>query len=292
MNPTSLLWRDLTLATGRDAPYRIHTLEGWEDRPPARYDKQPRSRGHGTHRSTLYSDERTVTVEGWCHSAEERDELLFGLQAVGAYAEDDDTEPLTVTAAGRTLWAGGQLLEARPMLTRGQWGIGRFGWLLQWRCPDPLRYGAARTSEPVGLPTAGGGLTYPLSYPLSYGAAGSTGRVTLTNAGTAPAPVVLAVRGDLPGGVELSSAATGERLTYVAPIPGAQVVEFDTAAGTVLVEGTSSRRAALTAADWLHVPARDRRTGEAGELTVQLTSLSTVTAGGAQLTATTQDTYW
>lgn len=282
MGPTSVLWRGLTIGAG--SPYRIDTVEGWEERPPARYDKQGRTRGHGSHRSPVWSDERTVTVTGWSFSPEERDALLLQLQAVSGFGDEDDTEPLTVTAAGRTLWAGAQLVRAVPSLNRGQWGAGWFGWLLQWRCPDPLRYGPAR-SVPTGLPSDGGGLTYPLTYPLSYGTAGSPGQITLTNAGTAPAPIVFAVRGDLPQGTELSAAATGERLTYTAPILGAQVVEFDTAAGTVLVEGTSSRRAALTSADWLHVPAK-------GELTVQFTSLGGTPAGGALLTATTQDTYW
>lgn len=280
MNPTSLSWRGLTVGAG--SRYRMRTLEGWEDRPTARYDKQNRTRGHGSHRSHVWSDERTVTVEGWCWTATDRDALLMGLQAVSAYSDTDDTEPLVVTAAGRTLTAGAQLLEARPALLRGEWGVGRFGWLLQWRCPDPLRYGPPRT-VPTGLPTSGGGLVYPLTYPLDYGALGDTGQLQLTNAGTAPAPILFTVRGPLPQGWELSAA--GQRLTYPVPVPAGQVLAIDTAEGTVLVEGTASRRANLTAADWLTVPAQS-------SLTVQLTSLGGAYDPAAQATATVQDTYW
>jgi hypothetical protein len=283
VGPTNVAWRGLTLGNG--TLYRLDTVEGWEERPPGRYNNTPRTRAHGSHRSQVLADERIVTVTGWAFTPEQRDELLEQLQDVSGFGDVDDTEPLTITAAGRTLTAGAQLIRAVPSLNRGQWGAGWFGWLLQWRCPDPLRYGPARTVGPVGLPTDGGGLTYPLSYPLGYGTAGETGRVALANAGTAPAPIVFAVRGDLPGGAELSAAATGQRLTYAQPIPGQQLVEIDTAAGTVLVEGTSSRRAALISADWLHVPARS-------QLTVQFTSLSLEHAGTAQLVATTQDTYW
>lgn len=42
--------------------------------------------------------------------------------------------------------------------------------------PDPLRYGPAVTVT-TGLPTAGGGLAYPIVYPINYGTPGNPGRV-------------------------------------------------------------------------------------------------------------------
>ena len=285
---TSVEWCGLTLGAGHGE--KTVSVEGWESLPPSRYDKVDRARGHGTHRSRVYADERIVTVTGTTYSATDRDRRLLDLQQRMTFGEDE--EPLTITVAGRTLTASAQLLRCDPVIATGSWNVGLIKWVAQWRCPDPLRYGPARTTDPVKLPTSGSGLTYPLAYPLNYGPAGETGQLQLANAGTAPAPILFAVRGDLPGGTELSAAATGQRLTYARPIPGQQLVEIDTAAGTVLVEGTSSRRAALTSADWLHVPARDRKTGKAGELTVQFTSLSLVHGGTAQVTATTQDTYW
>ncbi len=290
MGPTAVQWRSLVLATGADAPYRLLSLEGWEELPPARYEKQARLNAHGAHRSAVYSDERLVVVEGFSWSAAERDELLRELRAATVFGEGDDTEPLTVTAAGRTLTAGAQLLQARPMLTRGEWGVGRFGWLLQWRCPDPLRYGPPDTDS-TGLPTVGGGLTYPLTYPLQYGAVGATGRITLTNPGTAEAPMVLTVRGPLPQGFEVSD-DRGRRLTYAAPVPDGQTVELDTAAGTVMVEGTASRRGNLSHADWLTVPAADPFTDEPGVVTLQFTSLGGDNDAAVELSATWSETTW
>ena len=289
MGPTSVLWRGLTL--GASSSFRLDTLEGWEERPTGRYSNTPRTRAHGSHRSPVYADERIVTVTGWSFTPEQRDELLADLQAVSGFGDDDETEPLTITAAGRTLSAGAQLIRAVPSLNRGQWGAGWFGWLLQWRCPDPLRYGAPRTL-PTGLPTSGGGMAFPLftSGVLDYGALGNPGQLLLTNAGTAPAPILFAGRGGLPQGWELSAA--GDRLTYPVEVPAGQIVEIDTAAGTVLVEGTADRRTNLTYADWLHVPARDPKTKEPGRLTVQFTSLGGDYDAAAQVFATTQDTYW
>jgi hypothetical protein len=277
--PTTVAWRDLTLTTGGDQPYRITAVDGWEQLPEGRYDKLPRSRGHGSHPSPVWADERVVTVEGFTHDEPRRDELLHALQRSTTFGGTE--EPLTVDLAGRTLTAAAQLLAARPALLRGEWGIGRFGWVLQWRCPDPVRYGPA-TSQTIGLPSPGAGLTYPLAYPLDYGEAGSTGQVTVTNPGTADAPLLLTAVGPLPGGFAVSAA--GQEIRYPVPIPAGQTVTVDTGAGTVLVEGTASRRGDLTRADWIQVP-------PAGTVTLQFVSL-----GGYQpdatLTATIRPAYW
>jgi hypothetical protein len=277
LSKTSITWRDLTVGAG--TPYRMLTLEGWEELPGARYEQQPRTNAHGAHPSPVYSDERIVNATGWCWTSDQRDQLLADFRA--RFTFEDDTEPLTITAAGKTLTAGGQVIAAQPSLLRGQWGVGRFGWLLKWRCPDPLRYGAPVTVS-TGLPSAGGGLAYPLAYPLDYGATGATGRLTLANSGTAPAPIVFAVTGSLDQGFEISAA--GQRLTYPVPVPAGQVIELDTAAGTVLVEGTASRRGNLSNADWMTVP-------KGGELTVQFTSLGAFDPA-ALLAATVSGTNW
>jgi hypothetical protein len=228
---TSLTWNGLTIGAG--TRYRMLTLEGWEELPASRYDKQPRANAHGAHPTPVYADERIVGVEGYCWDSTDRDQLLSDLRAFLTFADDpdEDTEPLAVTAAGKTLTAGAQLITALPKLTRGEWGVGRFGWLLQWRCPDPRRYGAPQTA-PTGLPSASGGLTYPLAYPLAYGTVGVTGRITLTNPGTAPAPILLQVTGAHDVGWEVSAVETGQRLTYPVPVPAGQTIELDTAAGT------------------------------------------------------------
>jgi hypothetical protein len=282
VNPTTVAWRGLTMATGQDADFRIVGVEGWEELPGPRYDKTPRTNAHGAHPSRVWSDERIVTVTGFSWSAAERDARVAELQDGLYFGDGDEGEPLTITAAGRTLTASAQLLAARAALLRGEWGVGRFGWLAQWRCPDPLRYGPETTLS-TPLPDAGGGLVYPLAYDLDYGAAGATGSITLSNGGTAPAPIVFAVRGPLESGFEISAA--GQRLRYPVPVPAGQVLELDTAAGTVLVEGTASRRGNLTVADWMRVPRK-------GSLTVQLTSLGGPRDPAAQLSATSSEANW
>lgn len=280
MQPTSVRWRDLSFDTGQDAAYRITAIDGWEGRPPPRYEKRDRARAHGTYPTPVWAEERTVTVEGRTWTEAERDALFTELDARLTF--DGGPEPLTVAVAGRTLTAAAQLLRFDPMIVRGEWGAGRFGWLMQWRCPDPLRYGPEVTVS-TGLPTQGGGLTYPLTYPLTYGELGDTGQLTLTNPGTAAAPILFRLRGELPAGAEISAA--GQQLTYAAPIPPGQEITLNTDSGEVLVEGTSSRRGNLSRADWMRVPARST-------LTVQFTSLAGAYDPAARLSATVAGAYW
>lgn len=282
MQPTTITWRDLTLATGWDADYRLTALEGWEGRPPSRYEKQNRSRAHGAHSSPVWADERIVTVEGRTWTETERDVLFAELDA--RFTFDGGEEPLTVSVAGRTLTAGAQLLRFDPAIVRGEWGIGRFGWVAQWRCPDPLRYTLPGTALATGLPTDGGGLSYPLGYGLDYGAAGDPGRIVITNPGTAPAPVMFQVTGPLDGGFELST-ITGQRLTYPVPVPAGEVISIDTATGAVLAQGTADRRSNLTHADWIQVPA-------GSSTTVQFTSLGAYHADALLTVPEPRGAYW
>jgi Phage tail protein len=271
---TEITWRGLTL--GGDSPYVVQSVSGWDDLPEVRSLSAARARGHGEHVGDQFGGARIVTVEGKVAGGA-RDELVRALQ--DAAPVSSDLEPLTVNMFGRHLTAGARVV--RRALTVGlTYGVGETPFALQWRCPDPLRYGPARTAS-TGLPTSGTGLAYPLTYPLDYGTLGNPGQITLANEGTADAPVVFDVTGPL-GGFEIS--AGGRRITYPTAVPAGQTVTVDTGAGTVVVEGTSSRRAHLTAADWLHVPA-----GTA--LTVQFTSLGG-TDPAATLTARWSAAYW
>lgn len=286
MDPTTATWRGLTFTTkraGEPTPYRVLELEGWEELPPARYEKDPRANAHGTHPSDVWSDERIVTLTGYCWTTADRDTLLRTLRADTGY-DGQQQRPLTITVAGDTLTSGAQLIAARRALLRGEWGIGRFGWVLQWRCPDPLRYGPTLTAT-TRLPAAGGGLQYNLykSGFLDYGAAGLTGRITLTNPGSAPAPIRFAVTGGHDTGFEVSTDAG--RLTYAAPVPPGQTIDLDTATGTVLVEGTASRRTNLIVADWMLIP-------PASELTVQYATLGGARDPDALLVAEWAEAHW
>jgi hypothetical protein len=278
MSDIEITWRGLTI--GGDSDVDVHSITGWDDLDAVddRLD-EPRARGHGDHPGELYSRARIVTARGEILTRSARDQLALAVQAATPVASS--AGELAVTTFGRRLTAGARLIR-RSVPVEDDYASGRVPFTLQWKCPDPLRYGPELSAE-TGLPTSGTGLTYPLAYPLDYGTPGATGRITLANDGTADAGIQLAVRGALPEGWEVS--AGGDRLRYPTPVPAGQVIDIDTDTGSVLVEGTADRRGELTIADWILVPA-------GGEVTLQFTSLGGAYDPAARLTARWKPASW
>jgi hypothetical protein len=274
---TEVTWRGLTL--GGDSDYIVNDISGWEDMPELLSYSEGRARGHGEHVGDLYARGRTVTVSGKIADVSSRNELARALQAVTVVSSD--VEDLNVDTLGILLTAGARVVQ-RALPLGMNYSVGEIPFAIQWRCPDPLRYGPDQYTS-TGLAVSGGGLTYPLAYPLSYGVSGSPGRMTLINDGTADAPIRFGVTGPLLGGFELSS--EGRRLTYLAAVPAGQIVEIDTGTGKVVVEDTADRRTNLIYADWLVVPA-------GGSLTVQFTSLNGVYDAAALAVAGWRSASW
>jgi hypothetical protein len=279
MTDTAVTWRGITIGGGGD--FHVEEITGWDDLPDITSYDQARSRGHGDHTGSQYARARIVTVSGSIASPTARNTLARALIA-GSPVETDLLEDLSIQTFGQVLTAGARLIR-RSLPVGENYAAGVVPFALQWKCPDPLRYGAPQPPISTGLPTSTGGLVYPLTYGLTYGTAGNPGQVALTNPGTADAAIVFTVTGGLSSGFEVSAA--GQRITYPYEVPAGQTLVIDTAAGSALVEGTADRRGYLTNSDWMQVPA-------GGSLTVQFTSLGGAYDPAATLTASTRPAYW
>jgi hypothetical protein len=244
-----IVWKGITLG-GNNSSYLVTDMTGWDELPGLTDLSTARVRGHGDYLGDQFSQSRTVTVTGTIvDDPSVRNALATALQDATVVTSALDT--LTITVFGRQLSAGARITR-RSVSAGPMYGVGAVPFALQWKCPDPLRYGPVQASVSTGLPTTGDGLVYPLVYPLTYGAAGTPGQVTLTNTGTAPAPFVANVTGSLPNGFELSSA--GQRIRYETTVPSGETITVDTGEGTVVAQGTADRRANLTMSDWIQVP--------------------------------------
>jgi len=115
---------------------------------------------------------------------------------------------------------------------------------------NPLIYSGTEHTASTGLPVSSGGLTLPVTVPFSIGATFTTGRVTLTNAGTAPAGLRLRINGPvLQPRVALLTAAGTYTLSFFLDLGVGQYLDVDTAARTVYLQGTASRRGFAAASD-------------------------------------------
>jgi hypothetical protein len=181
MTDTLVTWNGFTIGGGGD--FHVEEITGWDDLPDFTSYDTPRSRGHGDHAGSQFIRARIVTVSGSIANRAARDALAQALISASP-VETDAVDDLTIETFGQSLTAGARLIR-RSLPVGENYAAGAVPFALQWKCPDPLRYGPVQAAASTGLPTSGGGVVYPLVYPLTYGAAGTPGQLTLTNDGTA-----------------------------------------------------------------------------------------------------------
>jgi len=274
-----------TILLSHEGPYRVASITGWEDIPTGRIDEVPRANAHGSHDAPVWASARNPVVEGYCVSDADRNSLLAGLASGGIRPGGDaSTGTLTVTFAGRTLSANARLLRAGTTLRN--WGVGHFGWQIEWWAADPLRYDTTRTAT-TAPPTDAGGMVFPLfdsTSLLGFGGLSTPGLLVLDNPGTADTWPVFTVTGPLIGGFELVELTTGRRIRFERDVPDGVPVVLTTKTAAVTYDGVPGYDGELTAADWWPVPAASTRT-------VQLNPLGTPDPT-ATLAAAWAPAYW
>lgn len=260
LSAASITWNGLTIHGGRGPGHRFtfDSLDGWEGFD-TRYNPLPRPASHGEFDSPARVAGRRVLATGNCSELEARDELLRELGA--ALTPSSGLQDLVISHAGRTLTSSARLVRFRAFAR--SWGAGTFGWAAEWYCPDPLRY-AERVSGTTGFPTRTGGLRFPLYSDgaganvgaLDYGEVSASGRVELTNDGTADSWPQFEVQGPVsPEGFEIITVGTGARLVFEGPVPAGSQLVLDAATGTAVIDGVADRGGRLTWRDWAPVPA-------------------------------------
>lgn len=280
---TLIQWRDITLH-GLVGKFTIADLIGWDDLPDSRQQWDPRPNQHGAFDAPVLSGERHIMVAGNCFSKEQRDRLLRELKRAMTYGPH--AEQLTVTHAGLRLSVAARLVRFNA--TYINWDEGAWGWQAEWVASDPFRYGQKRMVY-TGLPVKRGGLRYDLytdgqgtttGY-LDYGETSDSGRVTLTNDGTADAWPTFAVRGPAPQGATITNVETGRRIVSTTVIPSGSTLTIHTAKGTAYLDG-ADRSGQLTVREWTPVPPE-------GEATFQF---GAPTYTSAALVGSVRDTHW
>jgi hypothetical protein len=289
---TTLQYGGLNITSdGQDGTNWLTQLEGWEGTPPTRFDDVQRLNAHGSFTTPVWAAPRVVTATGFSLSDTARDAVFaatgYPMQVPGAAA----ASTLAVTTVGRSLSAAAQLTRYAPViLTRGFWQVGHFPWVIEWRCTDPLRYGPTIIGGPITMPTSGGGLVFPLfivAGVITWGTVPAPQIINLANTGNAPTTVILTVSAGgtaLTGGFQIVETTTGSVLRYVDDLPAGSTVVFDSATGSVTLNGTADRRGSLTVASWWQIPA-----GVTRSIILQGLIGSSATA---TLTASTRPAYW
>lgn len=292
LSPTTVSWRGITISSepGADVEVEVIALDGWDETPDAEKDGDRRPARHGRFDGPVWSDERVVLL-GARIVSDDRDEILATLRPAMVLSDGASPEPLTITHAGLTLTADARLTRWRPQALAERWGVGVVPFAVEWRCPDPLRYGEL-VNAVTGFRSLTGGLEFDLftdgatdtGY-LEFGATGSTGRVDVANPGTADAALQLQLTGPTPP-FTVVCVQTGERLTMPRALSAGEVLLMDSATGEVLLNGGDvDYSGLLTHAEWFSVPRKST-------CTIALLADGPVVDGHEPLTVIFRPAWW
>lgn len=234
------------LLLGEGTPYGVVNLDGIDDLPEIRSFDDPRAGDHGSYRGNDLAGSRviTVTLDIVATAGTTFDAAVNALQAA------------TVLQAVETAFAfqrPGKVKQqalARPRRRSlpndlaFQLGFGTA--VLQLAASDPRLYAQALSTGVTGLPSAAGGLTFPATFPLTFGAVSSANTILAVNAGNFGARPVLVMTGPVDTPTVLHT-TSGRYLTFAISLAAGDTLTVDLDAKSVLLNGTASRRSALSA---------------------------------------------
>lgn len=260
-------------------------LDGWFGSPPVRADVEDRPNADGAEDvDKHFRSARVLRFTGALIGSDPfsaQDELMDAFAAVQA---DGVPFPLTVTTdVGPRTVTG--TLQGEASVTP-DFSMQRATVVATIVCFDPVKYGPA-VVQSTGLPSAGGGLEYPLGDPagaLYYGAVGASGRVTVVNTGRAATWPFFRVSGQLDGGFEIRCVDTGDTLRYERVVPAGTSVTIDSRTGAVLIDDVSDASTYLTRDGFFSVPPM-------GSCEIQFSALST-SSGTPTLEVTSWSGWW
>lgn len=246
----------------------VSTTSGWYDGAPMRLNQTVIPRGDGAYRANSYRGSRLITLTGWAVApskiaAQTARDALIGLYSVGTQ------QTLTVSDGTQVRTASVELGDA-PKSAPHAAGLG-FDWQLVLSAADPRKYDPQQiTAVPIASSSGGldwattGGLDWTGGGAggLTWGSGSSSGTVSVANAGTADTWPTFIIAGPTDGAVlhtpSITDSATGRVLAYSGDLGTGDRLTITTSryGRSVLLNGSTDRRALLTTAQWFPIPAR------------------------------------
>ena len=242
--------RDLVMGPG--TPYRIlGGFNPWTKNVRAE-QSDSRAWGDGSWSGAEWADEVVVPLPILVQASGVSGWMAAHQTLVAAFAPSHEDIELRWMLGGAEY-----VMFGRPRMVEPQTeniGVG----LAHTRCAfvalDPAIYSGTEHSVTLGLPSTSGGLTFPLSFPLTFPATVTSGRATITNAGTKTTGLRLRIDGPVEEPrVSLLTTAGTAIVRHWLTLTSGQWLDVDTGARTVYLNGTASRRG-LTTADGIGWP--------------------------------------
>jgi tail protein len=278
---------------------RILTVDGWDGSPAGRPQLTPRPTGDGSYRGPNYRSSRGLTLSGYS-TVESPDQRQVEIDLLsGLCFGPDDLFPLTRidSTSSLTLWTE---LNDEIAVVRMADGLSQ-KFTLQLVATDPEKYSADNSTVSCGLPVgAAGGIQWDGSGTPATGSewngtgtpatgllyqtdVGTTGFVTLTNDGSAEAPVDITFTSG--ANVLINPTATridtAQKITFRETMDANSTVHINTGSGEVTLNG-SNRGGSLSRDSMFKVPAHS---------SIQVAFSADAASATAQMSCTNANVY-
>lgn len=224
----------------------LDDIAGWGS-PASTYTAQQRPRSHGAWSGEAWLRPRTLALSGHVYSPSP----AALSDAVDRLNDAVSLDPvlLQVSEAGRV----------RSMLVRRSDDVlvhavsdTAWAWSIQVTADDPRKYGT-QVSVSTALPSASGGLTFPVTFPVTFTGVTVTGLVSIVNQGNLSAPVVVRFDGPVVG-PKVVHVQTQKAWAAAGAVLGAgEFWTVDMASRQVMAQGQSSRSGYVTERGWFEL---------------------------------------
>ena len=239
---TGWQWELNGLLMGANTVYEVHGFDMWAA-PDIRSGETARAQQHGMYPGVDWLGGRLARMTVKITPVSEDADLLARQRLAAAWQPPASGVSQLAWREGSTkycLFGKGRLAD-----TRGEF---RLPTECRFIATDPRIYDNSLSTASTGLPTATGGLAFAAAAPFVFGTSGSGSTMSCTNNGTFNAPWVATFTGPL-----VAPALTHVSSGKVLNLSGANLVvgntlTVDSAARTILLNGTASRYSWLSVA--------------------------------------------
>lgn len=222
----------------------VRSISGLDDLPPIRSYDVDRAGDHGSYPGSDLLGPRQVILELLLKAASET-AFDTAVQAVAA-ATAVQTAELPLYFGG-----GSYFINARPRrrsLPRTYDQLQQLAPVaLEFLATDPRYYGATVKTATMGLGIATSGLVFPATFPTSFGSGSSSGSAVLTNAGTFATRPRLTITGPVDNPIVDLMTTPTQTISLVLSLSSTDTLVIDLKAGSIILNGTASRRNTLAA---------------------------------------------
>lgn len=253
------------LLLGPGTAYEWASLSGLDELPSLRTSDEARPWSHGDYAGDDWAQGRAIAWELEVAAEPELgvtyDQALADLRRA-MVPTVGDLIPLWVYLPHRGAPVRWDVKVRRHRITTDmRYELGLASAEAQLYAPDPVGYGDELGTF-TGFPQMVGGLEFDLFTDgatdtgfLEFGESGGTGRVVLSNDGTAESWPRFRTSGAIAGGFEVLEVSTGRRLRFEGDVAAGSSITIDSATGAVLLDSVADRSGSLTVREWFAVPA-------------------------------------